>query len=182
MQEPKGRKIEVYTPGSLLVAMLFVVTVTACGSASHGNRPSSENPPGYHDGDDSEIIGFGHPADTADKRVIASLVRRYYAAAVAGDGRSACGLMYPQTERFVPAIYGWSGTRSRGHTCPTVMSNLFGENHKSLAGTFEVTDVYIKDDQAYALIGYPSHPTRYIHMLRRGGAWMIDDTLGQPLS
>jgi hypothetical protein len=167
---------------ALAIAPLLLTTVAACGNTSHGGRPSSEAPPGYHDGDDAAIIGFGHPADAADKQAIASLVRRYYAAAFAGDGRTACGLMDSQTERFVPAIDGSNGPVNRGHTCPTIMSKVFNENHNNLAGTSETTDVYLKEDQAYALIGFPSRETRYIHVLRQKATWAIDDTLGEPLS
>jgi ketosteroid isomerase-like protein len=167
---------------ALAIALLLVTTVAACGSTSQGGRPSSEARPGYHDEDDTEIVEFGHPADAADKHAISSLVRRYYAAAFAGDGRTACGLMDAQTERFVPAIDGSNGTTSRGHTCPTIMSKLFGENHNSLAGTFETTDVYVKEDQAYALVGFSPHEIRYIRVRRQKGAWAIDDTLGQPLT
>jgi ketosteroid isomerase-like protein len=167
---------------ALAVAPLLLTTVAACGSASHGGRRSSEATPGYHDEDDTAIVGFGHPADAADKQAISSLVRRYYAAAFAGDGRTACGLMDSQTERLVPAIDGSNGTVNRGQTCPTIMSKLFGENHNSLTGTFETTDVYVKEDQAYALVGFSPHEIRYIRVHRQNGAWMIDDTLGQPLT
>jgi hypothetical protein len=47
----------------------------------------NDNPTGAHyDTDDNFVLSYGHAASMADMRSIARLVKRYYAAAAAGNG------------------------------------------------------------------------------------------------
>src|SRR5665213_1011485 len=97
----------------LLALALSSVGVGACGGASDasmrpttatarlgvdpehdGDRPGVLVAGGPHDKDDFGIVYFGQPATASEARFIASLVKRYYAAAAASDGARACALMY----------------------------------------------------------------------------------------
>src|SRR6185312_6680543 len=101
------------------------VGIAACGSvgkiASSGtqgpsvlSKSESTSPPGWserdtdgdidslgkspYDSDNDAIPAFGQPAGPADRRAIIALVRRYYAAAAAGNGIKACAMLYTLTE------------------------------------------------------------------------------------
>jgi hypothetical protein len=138
---------------------------------------------GYYDGDDGGIRSYGHAASAADKRAIAALVKRYYAAAAASDGAKACPLMYSTLQEAIPEDYGQppGPAYARGKTCAVVMSKLFAHVHSRLAGAFEMTGVRVDGREARALLGSRTTPARFILATRERGAWKIDELLGQPL-
>src|ERR1700722_9331107 len=49
----------------------------------------------YHDSDDGAMLNFGKVASRTEARAITMVVKRYYAAAAAGNGARACSLMAP---------------------------------------------------------------------------------------
>lgn len=138
---------------------------------------------GYYDGDDGAIRRFGHAANATDSRVIAALVKRYYAAAVASDGPKACPLMYSRLEEAIPEDYGQppGPSYARGKTCAVVMSKIFAHAHNQLTGGFTVTGVRIKGREARALLGSRTLPAGFVVVTRERGAWKINELIGQPL-
>jgi hypothetical protein len=138
---------------------------------------------GYYDGDDGAIRGFGHAAIAAERRAIAALVKRYYAAAAASDGAKACPLINSALEEAIPEDYGQppGPAYARGKTCAVVMSKLFEHAHSQLAGAFEVTGVRVEGREARALLGSRAVPASFVSVKRERGAWKIGALLGEPL-
>jgi hypothetical protein len=138
---------------------------------------------GYYDGDDSAISATGQAARPTEERAIAALVKRYYAAAAAGDGAKACRLIYSTLEEAIPEDYGQppGPAYSRGKTCAVVMSKTFAHSHSQLAGGFAVTGVRIEGKEARALLGSRTLPASFILLRRERGVWKINELLGQPL-
>jgi hypothetical protein len=133
-----------------------------------------------YDRDDNVVLHYGHVASAADKRVIAALVERYYAAAAAGDGAKACPLIFSLLAESVPEDYGQPpGPPSlRGKTCAVVMSKLFKQRHQELAvdaATFEVTGVRVDGKRGLALLSFGSVRDRNIPVHREFGVWKIGD-------
>jgi hypothetical protein len=134
----------------------------------------------YHDADDKGITLYGHAASMAVRRKITALVKQYYGAAVAGDGRGACAMLVKSLAKAVPVDYGEDGPSylRSGKTCAAVMALLFEHLHAQLAAPNGVTGVRIAGQQAYALLGSTALPPSYIIMQRESGAWRIAQLLG----
>jgi hypothetical protein len=138
----------------------------------------------YHDGDDGSVVAYGRSASAVEERVIAALVERYHAVAVAGAGAVACSLIAPSVAGAIPEDYGRAPgpTYLRGgKTCSAVMSLLFKHAHGQLAGAVEVTGVRVEGDRAIALLGSGTMPAGDIIVRREHGAWKIDGLIEGPL-
>jgi hypothetical protein len=131
---------------------------------------------GYHDKDDSLVLGFGHPATAASLQAITAFVKRYYAAAATSDGATACSLLPSSVAHAVPEDYGQAPgpiyTRG-GKTCSAVMSMLFKHFHDQLAAPIQVTGVRVKGNQAEALIGSTTMLASDIMLRREGSNWKV---------
>lgn len=139
---------------------------------------------GYHDSDDAAIIrAYGRPAAVTDKREIASLVERYYAAAAKSDGTTACALLYSTFEAAIAEDYGQvpGPSYARGTTCPVVISKIFQHMHATLAGAITVTDVRVRGLKARALFGSATAPAGVILVRRERGVWKIGELVGEQL-
>jgi hypothetical protein len=138
---------------------------------------------GYYDSDDSVAESYGHTANVADERTVTALVRRYFAAAAAGDGARACSLVTSTFVRAIPEDYGQAPgpAYARGKTCPVVASKVFRHLRGKLAGSIKVTDVRVNGNEAHALLGSKTMPASYIALRRERGAWKIADMLGYAL-
>jgi hypothetical protein len=138
----------------------------------------------YHDKDDDSIVASDHAASAAEKRAITALVKRYYTVAAAGDGATACSMIYSTLVEAIPEDYGQAPGPvylRGGKTCQAVMSLLFRHFHSQLTGAIEVTGVRVKGNHALALLGSKTVPASMINMERERGAWKIDELLGVPL-
>jgi hypothetical protein len=141
----------------------------------------------YQDKDDNGIVDYGHLASATDDKAVTALVKRYYTAAVAGDGASACSMIIPSFARAVPEDYGRATgpTYLRGgKSCPAVMSLLFKHSHQQLAAgatTLEVTGVRVSGNQGFALLGSRVTPASDIPVQREAGAWKVDALIGNAL-
>jgi hypothetical protein len=134
----------------------------------------------YYDSDDTYVRTFGRVASASLARAVAGVVERYYAAAVAGDGRTGCSMMVASFARGIPSNYaGLAGpTYLRGAKgCSGVMSKVFEHSHSELTGGVAVVAVRAQGDQAIALLGSPAQPARSLALSREGGAWKISGLL-----
>jgi hypothetical protein len=166
---------------ALLPALLCGLVFAGCGGS--GGNPKSFR--AYRDGDDVSISHFGHLASASEREAIASVLKRYYAAAAREDGESACRLMDPLFRRLVPTSYshsGGAGANYRGRTCATVMAQVFRENHAKLTSIPEVLEALVKGSYAYAVVGSDSLTPHYLSMHRHHGTWTVEDALGAPFS
>ncbi len=139
---------------------------------------------GYYDKDDSAVRSFGHAASPAEKRAITVLVKRYYAAAAAGNGAKACSLIYPAFAAVISEEYGQASGPSYlhgGKTCAAVMSLLFKHDRSELTSAVEVTGVRVKGGRVYALLGSATLPAGSLALRHEADVWRIDGLLGVPL-
>lgn len=138
----------------------------------------------YHDKDDSATVGYGHQASVSVTTAVAAVVKSYYAAAVSGQGATACSLIAPGLAQSIPEDYARAPGPAylRGaKSCPIVMSLLFGRIHARLTTSFVVTDVRLEGEQAIALLGSATMPASKISLQREHGVWWIDALIGTQL-
>jgi hypothetical protein len=165
-------------------------------SSSTGSEPNGDNDgdndndvkdnanKGYYDGDDTVISGFGRRAGSGLERALTSLVRRYYEAAIAGNGGAACALILPSFAEAIPEDFGRvpGPLYLRGaKTCPAVMSRIFKHEDARLATPLVVTGVRVRADEAYVLLGSKTEPASYVFLKRHGSAWGVLSLLSSPL-
>jgi hypothetical protein len=156
-------------------------TTTSHGkdAADGDNDPNSE--------DDKNILAYGHAANAADMRTIATLVRRYYAAAAADNGTTACSLLFTLLAEVIPEDYGQApGPPSlRGKTCAVVMTKLFKQQHQLLStnvAMLKVTGARIGEKRGFALLLLgKTHEQRYIPVHREFGVWKVNSLLDSGL-
>lgn len=166
--------------------------------ASSDQRANSSNAPGSylhsdsdHDEDDqvpdrelrvkSDLLssGFGHAASASVRREISTLVKRYYTAAAAGDGRSACSMLDP-------SITTGLASGASGGGCVAATERLFGEQRAQLAKdrvvTMTVAHVRVKGHMAVALVGFQTAPVGEVELKRDRGGWKMNVLLDSGLS
>jgi hypothetical protein len=126
---------------------------------------------------------FGHEASPSDRRAIEALVRRYYAAALAGDGKAACSLLYSTFAEAVPEDYGsysFGEIYTRGKTCPEVLTKLFGYRHAPLSTEvprLRVVAVRLQHAYGMVVLGFRGLPDRQIPVQRERRTWKIEALL-----
>lgn len=119
------------------------------------------------------------PANAADKRAITALVKRYYAAALRGDGAGGCSMIDVGLVKAIPLDYGKLGPsflRRAAPNCPAVMSLYFKHEHRLLSRevpAMQVARVSVKGDQGVAIMRFGPLHERFITQLREHGRWMI---------
>jgi hypothetical protein len=141
----------------------------------------------YFDSDDSSVRGFGHAAGFAERKTIASLVKRYFVLANAGDGATACSMIVSSIARSVPEDLGGPAgpLYARGTTCAVVLSKAFEHYHRQIAAhaaTLEIADIRVKRGAGVAVLAFKKLPGREIHVAREGGVWKIEAILDAELS
>lgn len=146
------------------------------------DRTENENK-GYYDGDDNAVRAYGHAASAAETGALTAFVKRYYSAALASDGASACSMMKRSLARAMPEDYGRppGPPYLRGSTCPAVMSLYFKHSHGSPSAAIEVTGVRVEGPHAFVLLGSRTMPASYATLEREGGSWRFVGMLGAPL-
>jgi hypothetical protein len=139
-------------------------------------RDNDRDNDGDHNDDDSGVLYYGRAADAADRNASIALVRRYFAAAAAEDGATACSLLVPFIAESVVEDDGRS-PGLRGGTCAAVMSKLFRRRHRLLAlknDTLRVLEVRVAGGKALAVLDFPSIPeVRQLVERRVGGRWRL---------
>jgi hypothetical protein len=137
----------------------------------------------YHDEDDMTAVVVGHSASTADTRAIAALVKRYYAAAAAGDGKRACSMMLPRLVRTIPVEYGKFGASyMRGaSTCSALEARLFAHLRARITSAIRVTEVRVSNSNAWAFFGSKTTPPEVVSLARNGASWWISEPIGTRL-
>jgi hypothetical protein len=168
---------------ALLLVALLGLGATACGgtgeAANSGAQPVVKRDRDNdldHGDDDGKFLNYGHAAYAAEARALTALVKRYYAAAAASDGTEACSMLYPFIAESVVEDYGHTPAL-RGDACATVMSKLFAQQHKLLAGKSATLKMYaIRVDGARALtvLSFAVLPeVRIITERREGNTWKV---------
>ncbi|MGA9285480.1 MAG: hypothetical protein WBV85_08555 [Solirubrobacteraceae bacterium] len=138
----------------------------------------------FPDSDDKATFAFGHSPSTSDRRAIVGVVRRYYAAAAAGDGAEACTLLVPSFAGSVVEDYGGASGPSYlqgGKTCQAVLAMLFRHFHGELAEAITMVEVRVEAGAAQVVISSRTMPASRVLLARQGNSWKVSELLGQPL-
>lgn len=138
----------------------------------------------YPDRDDAPELGYGHPAATAERRAIVSVVKRYYDALASGDGELACASMLTTFAESVPEDFGRRAGPSYlrgGDSCPAVITLLSRHYREQLGAAIDVMGVRVERTLARAFVGSPTMPASGISLERQGGRWAIAQVFGAPL-
>ena len=148
----------------------------------------TDNPSGsVYDSDDTNLADYSHSAGPAQTLIVASLVRRYLAAAAAADGAKDCS-MIPQsvTSEIVPVLGGpGEPPYSRGRTCAEILSKIFRFYRKQLTVEARLLRVIRFGVNGYkglaTLAAKPgsAFPDRVLALQRTDGTWKIDGVLDQ---
>jgi hypothetical protein len=123
---------------------------------------------------------FGHPADAAETRAVATVVGRYYADAAREDGATACRLLYaPRAETIAAEYGGLSDTENKpGATCGSGLSRLFKQLHGLLSSesaglSVSALRVEFNKGSVQLRLAHVSTP-HYIEVHRERGVWKLD--------
>jgi len=141
----------------------------------------------HDDTSNNRVLDFGHPADASDKRAIATLVKRYYATALADDAARGCSMIYSTLAEAIPEDYGEPGGPEYMlgvKTCPAAMSALFKHFHSQLeveVPKLQITHVLIKGRKGIVVLGFGTLPEREILVDREAHVWKIAALLDSEL-
>ena len=193
---------------ALLVVALLSWGAAACGGATKGTVSGSQTLPNAVASDstatttassarptqhspkndtNNSVLDYGRAASATDKQAVTALVKRYYAAAAAGEGATACSLIQSSLANAVAEDYGQAPGPSYlrgGKTCQAVMSLLFKHDHHQLIAevrTLDMTRVRVKGNIGLAVLGFRAMPEREISVSREGSVWKINALLDSQL-
>lgn len=151
-----------------------------------GDKDSDDGAyPGHPEQDDQSFLaGYGHRVPPTLASTIAALVKRYYAASLAGDGASACELL---DAGLATALAAQQGPAAHGAAaCAASLSPLLVQQHQHLLAeepaTMVVTGVYAKDNVGVVVLGFRNAPESIIVLAREGHAWKVDALFDSPLT
>jgi hypothetical protein len=163
------------------------VTSTAPSSVTSTQRTVNNAPDRDHDDDhNNDDYAYGHRAGAVDTREVTRLLKRYYTAAVADNGKRGCSLIYSNLVKEIPYFYGNSPNYPalRGKTCAAVMSKVFRPHRRRLIvdlATLEVTELRVKGPEGLALLSFRGMPHRNILVYHEGNVWKINELLDMNL-
>lgn len=176
---------------ALLASALLAVGIAGCGGASakqsvhraadaaghlkaDGDKDADDQGAGYPhpEQDDQEFLArYGHGADPATASAIAVLVKRYYAATLAGDATRACALLDPTLARQLTE-------QSAAGACPAALAPALAQRHRYLLteepATMTVLGVYARGTLGLAVLGFRRSPETDVLVEREGSAWKLD--------
>jgi|HubBroStandDraft_3_1064219.scaffolds.fasta_scaffold03418_6 hypothetical protein len=188
---------------STIVLLLF--GIAGCGDASDGSgskhnaaatssiRSGSKHTAGsfskdgdedadgttYFDSDDQSVRYDGQLADPADRGAITSLIRRYYTAAVAGNGAKGCALIYGY-ELVARTADEYGGPPSvpnmSAKKCAVVLSELFRSHHRELLDHFTkltLVSIRIAALSGSVLMWFGEGPEHRMLVRREPEGWRI---------
>ena len=206
----KATRLDLRRLLSLLAGAWLAVGVAACGSAAthsisaptNTTTASTTATTNYAEGDadkdndigasqddtnNDAVLRFGRPATAAEKRAIETLVKRYYATALAGNGTKGCSMIYSTLAETVAEDYAVPGgpTYLRGtKDCQTLLAALFSHFHRQLAvevPKLKVAHVLIKERHGMTVLSFAELPERELPVTREGHTWKIAALLDSEL-
>jgi hypothetical protein len=133
-------------------------------------------------------LHFGRPASPSDRRSITALVKRYYRAAAADDGRKGCSMLYfslaeaaPEDDSREPGTPAYT---QHANTCTEVLDDLFRHFHAQLTAELpqlKVTRVRVEGPNAFAFLSFGALPERRISTIREARVWKMSQELDEEL-
>ncbi len=133
------------------------------------------------DDDDRALLNaYGGLAGQAETQAVAAVVKRYYAAAAAGDGMEVCALLYSSLAAGLGEDSSKAGAPETAG-CAASANGLLAQEHDRLSAddvaTMTVISVHAKGGLALALVGFRTQPEGEILLRREGHAWKLDALL-----
>lgn len=139
----------------------------------------------FPDSDDRATFAYGHAPGAAVQAAITATVKRYYAAASAGEGEAACQLLPPAIASSVAESYGQGVGQSYylqgAKTCREILTLLFHHFHGELSEAITVVEVRVKGNSAQVVLSSRKMPASDILLMRRNGAWRVEQLLANQL-
>jgi hypothetical protein len=142
----------------------------------------------YDDKNNRLAFAFGRPASPSEQRAITTLVKRYYAAALAENGARGCALLYSTLAEAAPEDDsrepGTPAYMKGATTCREVLTKLFTHYHAQLAAEqpkLEVTRVRLEEHHGFAFLSFHTMPERRISVQREGHVWKLSQILDEEL-
>jgi hypothetical protein len=154
-----------------------VISATLPQVESKSDADSDSDKYGSEPDNESEV--FGRPAGAVDSRAVRRLLKRYYAAAAAGDGAEGCRLLYvPIAESVAEDLGASTGPAGlRGNSCAAVLSKLFKRSHghwSADSATLRVAAVRVQGNRGVARLSFHGNRTaRYVLAHRERGGWKL---------
>jgi hypothetical protein len=188
-------------PMTALSVMTLCAGLSACGGNGTKNSLRSATSAGYvlgdaddddrHSGaeptdrDDAPVRHYGAAGTAGDMNTMAVVLKRFYAAAAAGDGARACGLLSAKLahghrlERFVPEEYRptQGATIFQGRGCAKVESTLFSIDREQLRAqstSMLLPEVRVRGRHAIAIVRFKHFPERQIALKLEDNGWKVD--------
>ena len=130
---------------------------------------------------------LGQAANAADRRAITSLIKRYYAAALAENGARACSLLYSTLAEAITIDYsGEPGVSymQGAKTCGAAMALYFKHFHPQLVAEvpkLEVTLIHLVEHHGLAQLRFGTLPERETSIQREGHTWKMTSLLDNQL-
>jgi hypothetical protein len=158
------------------------VTLTAGLPTRDGDDDIDSLGQGRYDADNDANPTFGPAASITERQAIVALIKRYYAAAAAGDGGKACSMLDPLiVEAVVEEHHRGKGPPSlRGNTCPQVASKVFKQRHRELTedvAELQVGWVQLQARQAVTLVHFGAMRELIVRVHRSHGGWQMNALL-----
>lgn len=137
----------------------------------------------FPDEDDKTVFAYGHRSSAAQAKAIASVVKRYFAYAAAGDGSGACSLLLPSIAGSMSEAYGQGAGSSSpsAKTCQALLTGLFKASREELSEAITVVEVRVKGVNSQVVIGSRKMRSASTILTRQGGVWKIEQVLGRTL-
>jgi len=154
------------------------------GGADEDNDSPTRVSYDFPDADDKATFAYGHSPSAAVRRVLSRVVKRYYAAAAAGDGITACSMLISSLVRSAPADYGGRDGPPYLHgakTCAAVLSALFAHFRGELAEAVTVVEIRMSGRNAQVVLSSRKMRASRVFLERQGRSWKLPELLGQPL-
>jgi hypothetical protein len=118
----------------------------------------------------------GTEAGQPDRRMIAALIKSYYAAAAAGNGVEACPILHRTARETLAEGHG-SSTQARANACATGATSFFRQQHQILltdrVTTMTIVDIRLTGRLAIALVGFRNAPIGMLRLEREGAQWKL---------
>lgn len=124
---------------------------------------------------------YGHKAHGHERRAIATLVKRYYAAASTGDAALACSLL------AINLAEGLSSEPAPSTaSCPKAIALVLAQQHAQLAAdevaTMVVYDIRVNGDTGLAGVGFKTEPVGRVAVKREHGTWRMNALIDTSMS
>jgi hypothetical protein len=154
----------------------------SAGYWKHDGDLDDNEPPSRHEElDDYPLLNsYGPPATPPETRPIAALVKRYYAAAAAGDSTAVCSML---RSSFAEEL--GQGDAKGAASCAAAIRPLLAQQHDQLTAdqvsTMVLIGARLKGDLGIAVLGFQHAPESTILVEREAGAWKIGELLGNEL-